>query len=406
MEVRLPELAEGANSGSVVSILVSEGDRIQKGQPLLELENQKAVAPIPSPIAGTVTRIHVKQGDNVSVGQALVSISEGNGAAAPVKEKPQAQGRRAPEPRAASPAQAAAPPGDYRYDSKSGAPPPASPSVRRLAQQLGIDLNRVRGSERGGRITAEDLRAYVQALQQAPPSAASAPPAESIDFSKWGPVTKKPITPLRRAIAAAMSASWNEIPHVTQFEEADPSRILEWKEKYSAAYEQKKGPLTPTVFLLKAVASVLKKHRGFNASLDLAAGQIVYKEYVHIGVAVDTEGGLIVPVLKEVDKKEMLEIAQQLDQLVKRTRERKVAAEDLQGGTFTISNQGGIGGSFFTPIIRKPEVAILGVGRARQKRLPLSLSYDHRAVDGADAARFIVELVQTIEDFPEKWVKP
>lgn len=270
-----------------------------------------------------------------------------------------------------------------------------------MARELGVDLRRVRGSEHGGRITAQDVRAYVASLQAGSAAAPAKPSAPAVDFAKWGPVTREPFSVLRKAIARAMTDSWTTIPHVTQFDQAEIARVLELIEKHGPSYEKRGAKLTLTGVLIKAVASTLKKHPGFNSSLDEAAGEIVRKQYVHIGIAVDTEQGLIVPVLKDADKKSLLAISKELADLADRTRKRKVTAAELQGGTFTLSNQGGIGGGHFTPIIHKPEVAILGVGRAMKGALPLSLSYDHRVVDGADAARFITELVRALEHFPE-----
>ena len=266
-----------------------------------------------------------------------------------------------------------------------------------------------------------DLRRYIQRLQQqsagtraAAPSAPAPKPAPvSIDFSKWGPVEKTKLTTLRTLISAKMSESWTTVPHVTQFDEADITGILEMKKKHDPAYEKKGGKLTLTAFALKAVAGVLQKHPMFNASIDLAAGELVQKRYYHVGIAVDTEQGLIVPVLRDVDKKPMLQLASELNSLAERTRARKVGLEELQGASFTISNQGGIGSGHFTPIVNVPEVAILGMGRgvlkpvvrggkaANRLMLPLSLSYDHRLLDGANAARFMVDLVAAFEGFDE-----
>ncbi len=432
MDVRVPRLAEGVESATVANILVAPGDRIEKDQVILELETEKAVGPIPSPVSGEVSRIHVKPGDEVSVGQPLITLSESGAAAtAPAPEakpQPAAQAKSvrpaaAPEPARAAP-QAA---GEYRYQSAAGAPPPAAPSVRKIAGELGIDLTRVKGSERGGRITIADLRSYIAALQQRPadgaPAAAPTAVAEekhapqAIDFSRWGPVEKKPITSVRRTIGQRMYESWHTIPHVTQFEDIDITNVTNLRKQYGPELAKKGKHLTLTPFVLKAVVAALKKYPIFNSSLDEATGEVVYKNYFHIGVAVDTEAGLIVPVLRDVDKKTLADLSQELNALVERTRKRKVSLDELQGGSFTISNQGGIGGGHFTPIINKPEVAILGIGRSSLKAavkdgkiearpiLPLALSYDHRVVDGADAVRFIGELVGVLENFPEDLLK-
>ena len=430
MDVRVPRLAEGVESATVANILVAPGDRIEKDQVILELETEKAVGPIPSPVSGEVSRIHVKPGDEVSVGQPLITLTESGAAAtaAPPEAKtqpaPQAKSARpavAPEPARAAPEAA----GEYRYQSAAGAPPPAAPSVRKIAGELGIDLARVKGSERGGRITISDLRSYIAALQQRPADgvAAAAPePAEkhapqAIDFSRWGPVEKKPITSIRRTIGQRMYESWSAIPHVTQFEDVDITNVTNLRKQYGPELAKKGKHLTLTPFVLKAVVAALKKYPIFNSSLDEATGEVVYKKYFHIGVAVDTEAGLIVPVLRDVDKKSLADLSQELNGLVERTRKRKVSLDELQGGSFTISNQGGIGGGHFTPIINKPEVAILGIGRSSLKAavkdgkiearpiLPLALSYDHRVMDGADAVRFIGELVGMLENFPEELLK-
>ena len=281
----------------------------------------------------------------------------------------------------------------------------------------------ISGSEAGGRIVTGDIRAYIARLQKAtdkPKVAATAPAkpvAESIDFSKWGPVTKKPLTQLRQVIARRLWESWNAIPHVTQFDDADFTRLNELRKKYAPAYEKKGAKLTLTPLVLKALVETLKKHPIFNSSLDEAAQEVVIKEYFHIGIAVDTEQGLIVPVIRDADKKSVLDLAKELEQLAQKARDRKVTAEELKGGTFTITNQGAIGGAHFTPIINKPEVAILGLGRGAMKPVvrdgkvevrmmtPLGLSYDHRVIDGGAAARFMVDLVTAMENFGEEAVK-
>jgi len=433
MDVRLPRLGEGADSGTVASIFVKEGDQVKKDQPVIELESEKAVASIPSPAAGTVTKLHVKEGDAIKVGQLIFSLSEaGDTAAVSTTRNPvidasvgdeEAEGASpvtteaayAPEPEL--PVDAAAETG----------PPPASPSIRKMARDLGIDLTKVKGSERGGRIVLDDLRHYIRRLQQVAaqpkPSAqtipvTTAPAPEQQDFSRWGSVERKKMSTIRRTISTRMVVSWTTIPHITQFDEADVTGILTLRKKYAAAYEKKGAHLTLTAFALMAVAPLLKKHAIFNASIDELAAEIVYKAYVHVGIAVDTEQGLIVPVIRDVDRKSLFDLAKELNELAERTRQRKVSLDEMQGGSFTISNQGGIGSGHFTPIINKPESAILGIGRGtlkpifpgskmQEKRtmLPLSLSYDHRIIDGADAARFMVELVEAFQNFRDADVK-
>jgi len=429
MDLKLPNLGEGADSGTVVNVFVKTGDTIAKDQAVIELENEKAVATIPSTAAGTVTQVYVKVGDKIKVGQKILSLGDGEGAA-PLSSAPaELPPRKAREKviQTPSPEQVPGRPEDLLElgaEGRPGGPPAAAPSLRKLARDLGIDLSRVRGSARGGRIVIEDVRAYIQALQRlaAGPRAASATPstkpaAEPVDFSKWGPISRKPVSPLREVIARRMAESWNTTPRVTQFDEADITGLMALRKKYAAAYEEKGARLTLTSFALKAVVDTLKKHSIFNASLDEAAREIVFKEYYHIGVAVDTEAGLIVPVIRDVDKKTVLELSQELEELAGKARARKLSAEELKGGTFTISNQGGIGGGHFTPVVNKPEVAILGLGRGAMKAvvreksieprlmLPIGLSYDHRVIDGGAAARFTVDLVQAFENFKEENVR-
>jgi pyruvate dehydrogenase E2 component (dihydrolipoamide acetyltransferase) len=443
MDVKLPKLGEGADSGSVVGVLVKVGQVISAGQTILELENEKAIATIPSSAAGRVTQIYVKEGETVSVGQRILALEEVGetsampvSAAAPPCAEPRARGRILPSTKAPEPAVELEAPGatpseiipevaalEDQATAKPGSPPPASPSIRKLARELGIDLRKVRGSERGGRIVMEDLKAYIQRLQQISftprvPAPQAAPPAasragEPIDFSQWGPITKKSMSALRQTIARRMVESWSTIPQVNQFDEADITDLWELRNKYSAAYESKGVRLTLTPFAMKATIAALQQSPIFNASFDEINNQVVFKEYYHIGIAVDTEAGLIVPVVREVDKKSLVELAQELQALVERTRARKVTPEDLKGGTFTISNQGGIGGGPFTPLINKPQSAILGLGRGILKpvmrhgqivprmMLPLCVSYDHRLIDGAQAAQFIVQLAQALEQFAE-----
>jgi pyruvate dehydrogenase E2 component (dihydrolipoamide acetyltransferase) len=432
MDVKLPKLGEGADSGVVVNVFVKEGDTVAKDQPLLELENEKAVASIPSTAAGVVGEVHVKAGDRISVGQRLVTLDGGN------EPAPAAAPAAAPAPKrapAAAPRPAAAPAPepevlaeDDTEDVTPGIAPVASPSIRKMARELGINLAKIRGSESGGRIVLSDVRGYIQRLTAAaaaakarPAEAAAAAPAKpaavSIDFSQWGPVLKKSITPLRQVIARRMLENWNTIPHVTQFDDIDFTKLNELRKKYAADYEAKGSKLTLTPLILKGLVEALKKHPIFNSSLDEAANEIILKEYFHIGIAVDTEQGLIVPVLRDVDKKSVLEIAKELEQLAAKARERKVTGDELKGGTFTISNQGAIGGAHFTPIVNKPEVAILGLGRGALKPVvregkveirlltPIGLSYDHRVIDGGTAARFTVDLIAALQNFNEVTVK-
>ena len=427
MDIKLPNLGEGADSGTVVSLFVKEGDQVAKDQPILELENEKAVATIPSTGAGTVTKVFVKTGDKISVGTRLVTLSDGGAPAAapdtkktaPVQEEREIKPIQTPSPeQEPGPVQALPEP-------KPGHPVAAAPSIRKVARDLGIDLTRIRGSARGGRIVLEDVRNYIQQLQRlafqgkgaAGAVAAPKAPTERIDFSKWGAVETKPLSSLRQVIARRMSENWNTVPHVTQFADADITALNDLRKKYAAVYEKKGTRLTLTSFAIKAVVEALKKHPIFNASLDEVAQEIVLKKYYHLGIAVDTDAGLIVPVIRNADSKSMLDLSLELEALAQKARDRKVTAEELKGGSFTISNQGGIGGAHFTPIVNRPEVAILGLGRGAMKPvvrekaieprllMPIGLSYDHRVIDGGSAARFTVDLVNAFENFKEEDVK-
>jgi pyruvate dehydrogenase E2 component (dihydrolipoamide acetyltransferase) len=432
MDVKLPKLGEGADSGVVVGIFVKEGDTVAKDQPILELENEKAVASIPSTAAGVVEKVHVKSGDRVGVGQRLLTLAGGAAtpAVAPVA-KPAAPKAKAspkpspePEPETEEVAEEAAVETEDAGSSPVAAPV-ASPSLRRMARELGIDLAKIRGSEPGGRIVVGDVRAYIAKLQKAAAKPAPAvlnaapakPAAQQIDFSQWGSILKKPVTPLRQVIARRMGESWDAVVRVTQFDDIDFTRLGELRKKYAPEYEKKGVKLTLTPFVLKAVTATLKQHPIFNSSLDEVANEIIIKEYFHLGIAVDTDQGLLVPVIRDVDKKSMLDLAKELEQLAARARDRKVTADEMKGGTFTISNQGAIGGAHFTPVVNLPEVAILGLGRGTMKPVvrdgkiearmltPVALSYDHRVIDGGSAARFVVDLLKAFENFDEAIVK-
>jgi pyruvate dehydrogenase E2 component (dihydrolipoamide acetyltransferase) len=434
VEIRLPKLGEGADSGTVVQVLVKEGDRVEKDEPIIELENEKAIASIPAPQGGTVERIHVSEGQEIAVGDLILSLSTGPEKKEEAPRKKEREAKKEPEheeeeeeeeeeapakaeeEEAPAEAEEAAP-----AVAKPGVPPPAAPSVRKIAHDLGIDLRRVRGSERGGRIVMHDLRDYIEQLQKIAFKEKRAPAREvapAMDFEQWGPVRRETMSGMRKAVSRKMTQSWISVPHVTQFDEADVTELLALKEKYDAAYEEKGSRLTLTSFVLKALVPVLRERPVFNASLDPDAGQIIYKDYIHIGVAVDSEHGLVVPVIRDVDKKSMFDLSKELELLGAKARDRKLSADAMRGGSFTVSNQGGIGGGHFTPIINVPEVAILGVGRGAKKpvvrdktieprvALPLALGYDHRVIDGASAARFICALVKVLENFSEEDVKP
>ena len=424
MDVKLPNLGEGADSGTVVGILVKPGAQVKKGQSLIELETGKAVAPIPSPAAGTVTSIRVKEGDKLSVGGLILSLDAAAGAApaAPAASAPEKK-TAAPKPAAKKAAAPAPEPeeesGETEDSEVVNENPVAPPSVRRVARELAIDLHKVRGDEEG-RVGWEELRNYIVRLERlaaakkvAKAGGPGVAPAESVDFSAFGSIYKRPVTPLRKVIAQRMTESRLAIPEVTQFDEVDVTALNDLRKKLAPEYEKKGAKLTITTFVLKAVANTLKKHPAFNSSLDELANEIVFKEYVHLGLAVDTEAGLLVPVIRDVDKKDLLQLSKDVVELAAKARDRKIGLDDMRGGTFTISNQGAIGGAHFTPIINRPEVAILGLGRSVLKpvvregkiearlMMPITVAYDHRVIDGGAAARFTVDLVAALEKFNE-----
>ncbi len=450
-EIKLPQLGENLTGGEVLDVKVAPGDTVSKGQTLLELEAEKATAEVPSPVAGRVTQVLVKKGETVQVGQTVCLIEGGEGAeeegpkTAPVRQT--ASGRKEPEPVKAgrrskepaehveprrevaqaappSPQRTAAPKGDgQRPEPAKAEPPPAEekpppapaapkvvpagPATRRLARELGIDLIQVKGSAPGGRVTEDDVKAYVRELASTPGvRGAGAPPPPLPDFERWGPVERRPLDAVRRKTAEQMSLAWSQVPHVTQHDLVDITDLDAFRKQ-----QEGRGPkLTVTAFALKAVALALRQFPQFNASLDPAAGQLVLKRYYHLGVAVDTDRGLLVPVLRDVDKKSITVLAQELAEVAERARQKKLAVEEMRGGTFTITNLGGIGGTAFSPIVNFPEVAILGLARARLQPvvregqieprllLPLSLSYDHRVIDGADAARFARRVADMLEN--------
>lgn len=413
MEVKLPELGDNVTQATVVGVLVKEGDRVEPGQPLLELETDKAVVEVPAEAGGVVKRVLVKVGDEVRPGQPFLELAEAEGGAEapPLKaeERPEAAAPKAEE--APRPAPKEAPPAPQEAPSERRLIP-AAPSIRRLARELGVDLTRLRGTGLAGRITEEDVR-RAAGLGEAAPAALPAAPAPRLpDFTKWGPVRREPMSGVRKATVRSMSQAWAQVPMVTHFDEADITELEALRKQYAKKAEEKGFRLTLTAFLLKALALTLKAFPKFNASLDVEAQEIVYKDYIHIGVAVDTPHGLLVPVIRDVDRKGVLRLAEELQEISQRARERKLSPEEMQGATFSLSNLGGIGGTGFTPIVNWPEVAILGVSRSQMKPLwdpekeafvprlvmPFSLTYDHRLIDGADAARFCRHLAGILED--------
>jgi pyruvate dehydrogenase E2 component (dihydrolipoamide acetyltransferase) len=470
----LPELGEQIEAGDVLRVLVKAGDTLTREQPVLELETDKATIEVPSSVAGTVKEIKVKAGDKVKVGQAILSYDAGAGEAAPVasskpapakaeasatpregkkaeSEKPKAKvekvqdtdemqpdvevqdrstmpdkaGVKDPTVGPEAAADAARPDrGTNVVDISRGArpssepaapeapPAPAAPSVRRTARELGVDITEVQGSGPNGRISVEDVKAHVKRLVTSGAGRGGASVAVALpDFSRWGSVERQPMRAVRRKTAEHLSAAWASIPHVTQCDLADITGLEELRKKYAKPVEAAGGNLTVTSIAVKIVAAALRKFPQFNASIDLAADEIIVKKYVNIGVAVDTDRGLLVPVIRDADQKNIVQLSVELAQLSEKARSRKISLEEMQGGCFSISNLGGIGGTYFTPIVNAPEVAILGISRARMEpvynketgqfvprfMLPLSLSYDHRVIDGADGIRFLRWVAEALE---------
>ncbi|WP_339093654.1 dihydrolipoyllysine-residue acetyltransferase [Deinococcus sp. VB142] len=422
-QVTLPDVGDNIEKGTVVAVLVAEGDTVSEGQPVVELETDKAVVEVPANASGTVQSVQVKVGDSVKVGGVLLTLSGGNGGAAPAAPaQPGSQPEKVAQAQQDSQkeqAQAAAPTqsGTQNPQTFDGRPViPAAPSVRRLAREIGVDIHAVHGTGIAGRISEEDVRRTagtpsVEAQPAAPaPSAPQAAPLP--DFAKWGNVRREDMSGIRKATVRSMTTAWTTIPMVTHFDKADVTLMEETRKRFGARVEKEGGKLTMTHILMKVVAGALRKFPKFNASLDLGAEQVVYKDFVNIGVAVDTPVGLLVPVVKDADRKNITELVLDLSELAGRARERKLKPDEMQGATFTISNLGGIGGHAFTPIVNSPEVAILGVSRGGMEpvwnkekgefeprnMLPLSLTYDHRLIDGADAARFLRYICEALED--------
>lgn len=428
MDFVIPNLGDGVDKADVARVLVKAGDVLVLDQPVLELETDKATVEVPSTIAGTITKVSVKVGEKVKPGQVVLTV---DAAAVPAAASvpPQAAKAPAPVPAAAEPALvaerkvvdiAAARPAPVPVGPKVAVtslelavPVPAAPSVRRYARELGVDIATIEGTGPGGRIGVTDVKAHVRGAMVggARPAArgAASTGVPLPDFTKWGAIETKPMSNIRRKTAEHLSAAWATIPHVTQHDKADVTAIEPFRKAYGKKVEAAGGKLTVTAILIKIVAMAIDKYPQFAASVDMAHESLIYKGYRHIGVAVDTPNGLLVPVIRDVDRKTMTQIAVELGTVSAKARDKKLTLDDMSGGVFSISNLGGIGGTSFTPIVNAPEVAILGVSRGglepvwqgtgfvAREMLPLSLSYDHRVIDGADAARFLRFICDTLE---------
>jgi pyruvate dehydrogenase E2 component (dihydrolipoamide acetyltransferase) len=434
---RLPELGENIEEGDLVRLMISPGAKVSEGQPVMELETDKAVVEVPSAVSGVVKELKVKEGEKVKVGQVIFTLEGGAAPApAPVKHEPmehvsgqhgarlafqaaiRAEGKT--EEQALPPDQPAPPQPDFTMPAQLGKvagtehrePVPAAPHVRRLAREVGVDIHEVKGTGPGGRISEDDVKAHAKALVS---SAAAPAPRTHLDqpalpdFAKWGRIEHVSMRGVRRKTAEHLWESWNTVPHVTQHDKADITELEQLRARFAPKAEEAGGKMTVTAIALKVCASALKVFPQFNASIDMPKDEIIYKQYINIGVAVDTDRGLLVPVIRDVDKKNIVELAAEMTQFSKKAREKKLTSKEMEGGTFTITNLGGIGGTGFSPIVNHPEVAILGLSRSSMEPvwmegkfqprlvLPLSLSYDHRLIDGADAARFLRWIAEAFE---------
>lgn len=454
IELKLPELGENITSGKVIAVLVNVGDTVEVDQSVIEVETDKALIEVPSSVEGKITEIHLKPGDDAEVGGTILVIEESSEIATPTldaenfeeissdtKERVDSEeARPMPADEPASPfettgedaaATESAPAGFSLESTETPAPEtseipapkskkepaPAAPSVRRIAREAGIDIRDVPGSGIGGRISAQDVRQFVAAqggaaVPDAPAPALMSVPVQLPDLARWGEVKREPMSGIRRATSVNLTRAWTNIPHVTQCEKADISELDDLRRKFTPKAEAAGGKLTVTAILIKVIASALKVFPQFNASVDAETEEIIYKNYVHVGVAVDTENGLLVPVIRDADKKNIIELSVELGEVAERARSRKLAPDDMQGGSITITNLGGFGGTYFTPIVNWPEVAILGVSRARMEpvwakdaeefeprlMLPLMVSYDHRIIDGADGVKFLRWVADALEE--------
>jgi pyruvate dehydrogenase E2 component (dihydrolipoamide acetyltransferase) len=428
-EIIIPDIGDFKNV-DVIEVLVKPGDAIQPEQSLITVESDKATMEIPSPAAGTVKELRVKVGDKVSTGSLLLMLEAAEGTPAPVAKPAAAPAPvSAPAP-APAPARAGPPPAaplagkpdpvPYEPGPAPGLTPHASPSVRKFARELGVDLAKVKGSGPKGRITQEDVQGFVRGVvkgAQTPAPAARGgfgfdlPEWPQVDFAKFGPVETKPLSRIRKLSGGFLHRNWVSIPHVTQHDEADITELEAFRKENAQVAEKEGFKLTMLAFLVKASVNALRQFPDFNASLDKTGENLIVKKYYHIGVAVDTPDGLVVPVIRDADRKGVFDLARELADISKFAREKKLKPDSMRGGTFSISSLGGIGGTAFTPIINAPEVAILGVARSQMRpvykdgafvprlMLPLSLAYDHRVIDGAAGARFTTYLASVLSDF-------
>jgi pyruvate dehydrogenase E2 component (dihydrolipoamide acetyltransferase) len=444
IEYKLPDLGEDIETGDVIGVFVSVGDTVVEDQALLEIETDKAAIEIPAPAGGTIKEVHIKEGDTIKVGQLLVTIDDGKAktkssqvkeiaktqdevieevAEKEVEEEMDANPEPEPQKVELNTTQ------DLTEDSEENEIPDAteplaknavaaSPTIRRMARELRIDINLVEGTGPGGRISEDDIRNYAPGKRSKPKSEPQAPEPpviepqdlkDKVSSDKWGNIDRTPMSKVRKLTAERLTKAWIA-PHVTQYDKADITELEKLRKEFGDSVTKAGGKLTMTSIILKVIASALKAFPEFNASVDMENEEILYKKYYNIGVAVDTDRGLLVPVIKDVNKKNITKLSVELSELSEKARNKKITVNELQGGTFTISNLGGIGGTYFSPVLNAPEVAILGISRSAiepvyidggflpRLMLPLSLSYDHRLIDGADAIRFLRWIIEALEE--------
>jgi pyruvate dehydrogenase E2 component (dihydrolipoamide acetyltransferase) len=439
-EFRLQELGENISEGDLVRLMIAPGAKVSEGQPVMELETDKAVVEVPSSVTGVVNEVKVKEGEKIKVGQVIFTLQGGaatqaeparpqrqpvehvsgqHGARLAFQAAIRAEGKTEEQalppdlPRASAPAFSMPAQLGKVAGTEHRGPVPAAPHTRRLAREIGVDIYDVKGTGPGGRISEDDVKAHAKAAltsaAQAPARAGHFAAPKLPDFAKWGKIERVSMRGVRRKTAEHLAESWNTIPHVTQHDRADITELEQLRARFAPKAEQAGGKMTVTAIALKVCAAALKVFPQFNATIDMEKEEIIYKQYISIGVAADTDRGLLVPVIRDVDKKNIVELAVELSQISQKARDKKVTLADMEGGTFTITNLGGIGGTAFTPIVNHPEVAILGLSRSRMEPewiggkfeprliLPLSLSYDHRLIDGADAARFLRWVAEAFE---------
>lgn len=433
-QIKVPDIGDFTDV-PVIEVLVSEGDEVNAEDPIITLESEKATIEVPSPEGGKITKLLVKEGDSVSMGTPMMEleISASNASEDDSEDdKPEAKEDKSKQDKTTQdqPKQTKRKPEPDNSDEKGGPKPPpvpeevptervgklahASPAVRKFARTLGVDVAQVKGSGRKGRITKEDVEKHVKTAMQSGDTVVKSgfdvPPFPAVDFTEFGDIETRALSRIQKISGKYLHRNWVRIPHVTQYDEADITELEEFRQENKQDAKDMGFNLTPLAFMVKALAKALKKFPKFNSSLDINGENLIYKKYFHIGIAVDTPDGLVVPVIRDCDKKEVFEIAKEMAEISKRARDGKLSPDDMKGGCMSISSLGGIGGTAFTPIINAPEVAILGISRSQMKpqwngkefeprlMLPLSLSYDHRVIDGADAARFIVYLSDILSD--------